>query len=52
MKPEMLLIFVLGFAAGAVVLTIVGSKISRQIHTAKTEVLGVLERVARAAEKL
>ena len=52
MKAEMLVIFLIGFAAGVVALVIVGAKISRQITRTKAEVLGVLERVARAAEKL
>jgi uncharacterized membrane protein YciS (DUF1049 family) len=51
MKEEMLVVFLAGFAVGVVVLGIVGVRISRQIHSAKTEVSGLLERVARAAEK-
>ncbi len=52
MKAEMLAMFLIGFAVGVVVLVIVGARITRQITKTKAEVLGVLERVARAAEKL
>ncbi|HEV2492164.1 MAG TPA: hypothetical protein VG204_03735 [Terriglobia bacterium] len=48
---EILVIFLVGLAAGVAAVGILGAKVLRQIGAAKAEVTGLLERVARAAEK-
>jgi hypothetical protein len=48
---EILVIFLVGLGVGLVVVAIVGARVLREIAAAKAEVAGLLERVARAAEK-
>jgi len=47
---ELSIAFIFGFGVGVIAAAIVGARIASEIHKAKQELTGLLERVAHAVE--